>query len=229
MRGLRATAVGVALAVCTFACACAQAAPVTPARITELCTQAEGPAHCGRLIEGEQLKALPNLATRDGRKLSVLLYPSGTREFVDVDSLHGDITWSLWDYVSSLNTVVLFTTVGDRLGYAVLQRYNNLLTAIPGEPSVSPDRQRFAVADFCREICDNELTVWQISREGIRKELVWKPDAAGSAPWSDVSVQWKDVETLIVEYTASGEDKPRTVERRLADAQWRRINGNATQ
>ncbi len=224
MRGMRATAVGVALAVCTFACA--QAAPVTPARIAELCTQAEGPAHCGRLIEAEQLKALPNLANRDGRKLSVLLYPSGTREFVDVDSLHGDITWSLWDYISALNAVVLFTTDGDRLGYAVLQRYTGQVTALPAEPTHSPDRQRFAVADFCREICDNELTVWQISREGVRKELVWKPNAAGSAPWSDVTVQWKDAATLSVEYTANGEDKPRIVERRLTDAQWRRVSGN---
>ena len=225
MRGLRATAVGVALA----ACCCVQAAPVTPARITELCAQAEGPAHCGRLIEAEQLKSLPNLATRDGRKLSVLLYPSGTREFVDVDSVRGDTSWSLWDYVSPLNAVVLFTTDGDRLGYAVLQRYNNQLTAIPAEPSVSPDRLRFAVADFCREICDNEITVWQIAREGIRKELTWKPGAAASAPWSDVTVQWKDAGTLSVEYTAGGEDKPRTVERRLTDSQWRRINGPAAQ
>ena len=60
--------------------------------------------------------AVANLATRDGRKLSVLLYPSGTREFVDVDSLRGDTSWSLWDYVSPLNAVVLFTTDGDRLG-----------------------------------------------------------------------------------------------------------------
>lgn len=207
-------AIGVALA----ACACAHATPVAPARVTELCSRAEGPAHCGRLIEAEQLKALPNLATRDGATLKVLLYPSGTREFVDVESLHGDKTWSLWDYLSSLNVVVLFTTDADRLGYAMLQRYTGQVTTIPGEPSVSPDRQRFAVADFCRVHCDNEVTVWQISREGIRRELSWTP----RAEWSDVTVQWKGDETLVLQYTLKGEDKPRTAELRLADAQWRR-------
>ena len=211
---MRAMAIGMALA----ACVCAQATPVTPARVTELCARAEGPAHCGRLIEAEQLKALPNLATRDGSTLKVLLYPSGTRDFVDVESLHGDKTWALWDYVNSLNVVVLFTTDADRLGYAMLQRYTGQVVTIPGEPSVSPDRQRFAVADFCRDHCDNEVTVWQVSREGIRRELAWKP----LAEWSDVTVLWRDAETLILRYTLRGEDKTSTTVLGLADAQWRR-------
>ena len=39
--------------------------------MTELCAQADGPAHCGRLVEADQLKALPNLAMRDGDTLKV--------------------------------------------------------------------------------------------------------------------------------------------------------------
>ena len=126
-----------------------RAAPVTPARVTELCAQAEGPAHCGRLIEAEQLKALPNLAIRDGDTLKVPLYPTGTRDFVDVDTLHGSKTWSLWDYWSPVNVVVLFTTDIDRIGYAMLQRATGQVTALPAEPLLSPDRQHAAVADFC--------------------------------------------------------------------------------
>jgi hypothetical protein len=202
-----------------------RAAPVTPARITDLCAQAEGPAHCGRLIEADQLKALPNLAIRDGGTLKVLLYPSGSRDFVDVDTLHGSKTWSLWDYWSPVNVVVLFTTDMDRIGYATLQRTTGQVNALPAEPSLSPDRQHLAVADFCAANCDNEVAVWRIAREGIRKEYVWKPNAQ----WSDVTTQWKGDNTVVVEFTPKGEDKPRTVEHRLSDAEWQRYGARATQ
>ena len=46
-------------------------------RVAELCAQVESPAHCGRMIEAEQLKALPNLARRDGDTLTVPLFPVG--------------------------------------------------------------------------------------------------------------------------------------------------------
>jgi hypothetical protein len=212
--------VGPAMAL---ACLCAHAAPVTPARITELCAQAEGPAHCGRLVEADQLKALPNLAVRDGATLKVLLYPTGAREFVDVDTLHGSTTWSLWDFGSPVNVVVLFTTDMDRIGYATLQRTTGQVTAMPAEPSLSPDRQHAAVADFCAANCDNEVSVWLVARDGIRKELAWKPDAL----WTDVSVQWKGDNTVVLEYTPKGEDKPHTVERRLSDADWQRFGARA--
>jgi len=219
MRALHVAGWAVALGIGSLA----QAAPVTQARITDLCAQAEGPAHCGRLIEADQLKALPNLAIRDGGTLKVLLYPTGAREFVDVDTLHGSTTWSLWDYWSQVNVVVLFTTDTDRLGYATLQRTTGQVTAVPAEPSLSPDRQHMAVADFCATNCDNEVSVWAVARDGIRKELGWKPDA----PWTDVSVQWKGDNTVVLEYTPKGEDKPRTVERRLVDAEWQRIGTRA--
>ena len=209
-------AMGCAVALAT--CASVLAAPVTPARVTELCAQAEGPAHCGRLIEADQLKTLPNLAIREGATLKVLLFPSGAREFVDVDSLHGATTWSLWDYWSPVNVVVLFTTDLDRIGYATLQRTTGQVAALPAEPSLSPDRQQLAVADFCRAKCDNEVTVWRIARDGIRKEYVWKPETE----WSDVTVQWKGDNTVVVDFTPAGESKPRTLERRITDAGWQR-------
>ena len=193
--------------------------------MTELCAQAEDPAHCGRLIEADQLKSLPNLAVRNGATLKVLLFPSGAREFVDVDSIHGATTWSLWDYWSAVNIVVLFTTDLDRIGYAALQRTTGQVTALPAEPSLSPDRQHLAVADFCRATCDNEVTVWRVSREGIQKQYGWKPDAE----WSDVTVQWRSDNALVVEFTPKGDDKARTLERRLTDTEWRRYGSRAAQ
>ena len=55
----------------------ALAASPTPEHVLELCLHAEGPAHCGRLIEAEQMKTLPDLATRDGDTLRVTMFPSG--------------------------------------------------------------------------------------------------------------------------------------------------------
>ena len=201
------------------------AAPVTAARITELCAQADGPAHCGRLIEADQMKTLPNLAVREGATLKVLLFPSGAREFVDVDSLAGGTTWSLWDYWSPVNVVVLYTTDLDRIGYATLQRTTGQVVALPAEPSLSPDRQRMAVADFCRANCDNEVSVWRIARDGISKEYGWKPDAE----WSDVTLQWKGDNTVVVEFTPKGEDKARTLERRMTDPGWQRYGSRPSQ
>jgi len=196
-----------------------QAAPPTPERVLELCAQVEGPSHCGRLVEAEQLKALPNLAVRDGDTLRVSLFPSGTRDFVDAIMSSNERTYALWDYWSPINAVVLFITAGDELRYAVLQRATGVVSVLPAEPSLAPDRQRVAVADFCASRCDNEITLWRVTREGLRKEASLAPSAA----WTDVTAAWKNAETLTIQYTPPGEEKPRTQERALADKEWKRF------
>jgi hypothetical protein len=195
------------------------AAPPTPERVLELCARVESPAHCGRLIEAEQLKALPNLAVRNGDTLRVSLFPSGTRDYVDSIASSNERSYALWDYWSPINAIVLLVTSGDTLSYAVLQRATGQITALPAEPVLAPDRQRVAVADFCATQCVNELSVWRVGREGLRKELGFTP----AAPWSDVTATWKDGETLTVQYTLPGDDKPRTVERKVSAADWQRF------
>jgi len=206
---------------CAFLAVCAaagHAASPTQERVLALCARADGPAHCGRLIEAEQLKALPNLAVRNGDTLRVSLFPSGTRDFVDTFTLTAERSYALWDYWSPINAVVLFVTVGEDLSYAVLQRANGQLTALPAEPVLAPDRQRVAVADFCAKRCTNELTIWRVTRDGLRRELGWKAPAA----WSDVTVAWKSDDTLMIEHTKPGDDKPQVLERKLGASGWQR-------
>ncbi|MEP7328977.1 MAG: hypothetical protein ABI777_07180 [Betaproteobacteria bacterium] len=181
-----------------------------------LCAQVESPGHCGRRIEAEQLKVLPNLAVRDGDTLKVSLYPTGSRDFVDAIVGADARAYALWDYWSPVNAVVMFISDGERLSYAVLQRANGQLTALPAEPVLAPDRQHLAVADFCAKDCSDQITVWRIARDGIRKESSWSPHAS----WSDVTVTWKDGDVLVLEYTVAGEDKARTSERKLTAADW---------
>ncbi len=194
------------------------AAPLSQERIMQLCAQTDGPGHCGRLIEAEQLKTLPSLAVRDGDKLRVTLFPSGIREFVDTTTVADVKGFALWDYWSPVNAVVMFTSDNDHVGYAVLQRATGKLTTVPAEPVLAPNRQHLAVADFCTADCTNELSVWRIARDGIRKAASFRPPEA----WRDVTVSWMDGDTLNLSYSLPGEDKPRTQARRLDAPDWRR-------
>jgi len=219
MRFQRPCVAAALAAAVTFAPISAPAAPLAPARVAELCANADGLPHCGQLIEAEQLKSLPNLAVRDGDTLRVSLFPTGVREFVDVDTVRGSQTFSVWDYWGSINAVVLFTTNFDQTGYAVLQRATGQVTALPAEPVLAPDRQRLAVADFCEKDCNNNITVWRVTRDGVRRESAWKPQDS----WTDVTVSWKDPATLAIEHTRS-DGKTLTLERRLTDPGWAKLD-----
>ena len=89
------------------------AVPLTPEELAKVCAQAEDASHCGRLVEAVQLKRLPSLAVRDGVDLRVSLFPSGTATFTDIETLNGGRSYSLWDFISEINSVVLYVTEGD--------------------------------------------------------------------------------------------------------------------
>jgi hypothetical protein len=193
----------------------ALAVPPAADEIAKLCSDAEGPAHCMRLVEAQQLTRLPGLATRDGNVLRVTLFPSGSTTFEDVDTLAGGTSHALWDYVNELNAVVLWTMRDDDASFILLQRTTGRRTNLPSEPFVSPDRQRLVTADFCASRCENKLALWRVSREAVVREAEWQPDE----PWTDAGVKWKDADTLVVEYTtASGAAKK--LERKLGDPGW---------
>ena len=172
------------------------------------------------MVEQIQLKRLPNLATRDGTTLKVSLYPSGSVAFADTEALNGGRSYSLWDYLDSINAVLLYTTDGDAVTFTLLQRSNGRRIELPTEPAVSPDRQRLVTADFCPSQCVNELAVWRVTRDGVTKELTWKPREA----WTDAGAQWKTAETLVIEYTPAGNAKAGQLERRLTDPTWQRVS-----
>jgi hypothetical protein len=211
---------GAAAASTLTALAPVAAAPLGPEELASLCAQSEGPAHCGRMVEQVQLKRLPNLATRDGTTLKVSLYPSGSAAFADTEALNGGRSYSLWDYLDPINAVLLYTTDGDTVTFTLVQRANGRRIELPTEPVLAPDRQRLVTADFCPSQCVNELAVWRVTRDGVYKELTWKPPET----WADAGAKWKTAETLVIEYTFAGNAKAGQVERRLADPTWRRLS-----
>jgi hypothetical protein len=218
-RGRAAPGFFAAAALASLSASPVPAAPLSRAELATLCAQAEGPSHCARLVEEVQLKRLPNLAVREGVNLKVSLYPAGNATFADTEALNGGRSYSLWDYLDPINAVLLFTTDGDTLTYTLLQRVNGRKYELPTEPKVSPDRQRLVTADICEKQCVNEIAVWRVTREGVRKELAWKPQDA----WSDAGATWKDADTLSIEYTLPGASKTSVVERRLSDPGWTRV------
>ena len=151
-------------------------APPTPADIATLCASAEDQSHCGRLVEGWQMPRLPGLATRNGDELRVTLFPSGVATFRDEVRITGAQTYALWDALDRINGVVLFTTDGDRSGFLLLLRNNGRQVRLPAEPMLSPDRQYLVTADFCASGCDNEVALWRVTREDVRKDRVLRPD-----------------------------------------------------
>jgi hypothetical protein len=209
----------VALAAIALLAPAVRAVPLSPEELARLCAEADDAAHCGRLVEETQIKRLPNLATRDGATLGISLYPSGTRSFVDVEAPNGGRSYSLWDYLSEINAVVLFVTDGDDTSFTLLLRASGRVAELPADPKLSPDRARLVTADFCEKRCGNELAVWRVTRDGVRKESAWKPTAG----WSDVVASWKDPDTVAIAYTAAGAEVRSKIERRLSDPSWTRV------
>jgi hypothetical protein len=183
------------LALCG-AVALARAGSISPAQVAELCANAEDTAHCGRLIEEKQLKRFAGLATRDGDDLRVSLYPRGEATFRDVVRVSGAESYTLWDVLSEINAVLVFHTDGDRTGYILLTRTNGRQYKLPAEPALSPDRQYLVTADFCADGCDNEAALWRVTRDDVRKERVFKPQA----PWRDVTAEWSGPDAVVLDY-----------------------------
>jgi hypothetical protein len=206
------------LAYCALACApiLAHAGSVTPAQVAELCAGAEDTAHCGRLIEEKQIKRFAGLATRDGDDLRVSLYPKGETTFRDVVRVSGAESYALWDVLSEINSVLVFHTDGDRTGYILLTRTNGRQYKLPTEPALSPDRQYLVTADFCADGCDNEAALWRVTRDDVRKERVFKPDAA----WRDATAEWSGPDAVVFDYRA-GDGERRQLRLGPGDPLWR--------
>ena len=198
----------------------ARGVALTSDELSAVCAQTEGSAHCARQVEELQLKRLPNLAVREGDVLKVSLYPSGVVAFTDTEALNGGRAYSLWDFVSEINAVVLFVTDGGNVSFMLLQRSGGRRVELPAEPRVSPDRARLATADFCASNCINELALWRVTRDGVQKEASWQPRES----WIDAGVTWKDSGTVVVEYTVAGATASAKLERRLTDPGWVRTN-----
>jgi hypothetical protein len=196
----------------------AHAAPMSRADLTALCIEAEDEAHCGRLVEARQLRALSRVAERNGDELRIALVPFGLTTFRDSVNVRGTRSYAIWDYVEDLDTLVLFTTNGDRSGFMLVQRRGGAEYGLPAEPVFSPDRRHFVTTDVCPRACEHEIAIWRIGPEGVAKEATWRPPV----DWSDANAGWHGSGRIAIDYSTAPDGASHTVERRLADPSWQK-------
>jgi tRNA (guanine-N7-)-methyltransferase len=78
-------------------------------------------------------------------------------------------------------------------------------------PKKRHHKRRLLTAPFV-----HELALWRVTRDGVRKELSWRPRDA----WTDAVATWKDAQTIVIDYAVGDTDKRATLTRRLADTDW---------
>ncbi len=167
------------------------ASPLSQQEIVSLCGNAEDPTHCGRLIEEVQLKRLPNLARRDGNALIVSLYPSGTATFKDSDDPIAGRSYSLWDFLDSINAVVLYSTAGDATTFILVRRTTERAHSICRRSRACRRTGSTSSPWTCVPTqCGNEIAVWRVAPESLRKELAWTPGRAVGGRCRDLE-GWK--------------------------------------
>jgi len=205
-----------AMAACSLH---ARAGSLTPAQVGALCANAEDMSHCGRLIEEQQLKRFAGIASRDGDALRVTLYPRGDVVFRDLVRPTAVESYTLWDVMPEINAVVVFVNQGDRSSYALLMRANGRQFRLPAEPALAPDKQSIVTADFCASGCDNEVALWRVTRDDVRKERMFQ----AVVPWSDVTAEWSGPDTVTIEYVVEGQAQRQQMQLARGDARWRLV------
>jgi hypothetical protein len=191
--------------------------PLSTDQFARACANTADPADCGKKVEAEQMKrAAPSvsaLARRDGKLLAVSVPGEPPFIFEDVDSEAGPNT-SFYSYSAVADSVVLYRARADKIEFILVHRPTGSTTDIPNEPKFNSDGRFFVTSDFCKEGCENRITVWRVERRGPTRERVFVP----RTPWSDADVSWGSPRRLIVDATANG--KSAAINLDMNDPRW---------
>jgi hypothetical protein len=222
-----------ALGAVLCASAAASAAPPTQLAILRACGDADSPAQCERVIEVDQIRQFPGVASRAGGVLR-LKAKSGVVELRDngipgADDERPDFrAYAFWDYWILRNAAIV--SVASRAGdhYLLVDLNRGTQTKLIAEPVQSPDGNRFLVVDMCETQCSNTIEIWRYDRDRPSRERWYRP----KEKWYEADVRWKDSAALEIEYSvavgsvpAEGEAGPQLSRERarvvrLADRLW---------
>jgi hypothetical protein len=193
------------------------AVPLTTQDIVELCTDADDPPHCGKLIERRQLRGHPKVAVRNGYTLEIPIQHGDPVRFTD----NASRDYSLWQVFEKIDFAVVWDQAedGSSSRFVMVDLVNGRTFNLAGEPVLSPDERHIASADFCAKGCTRELALWRVFPKELRKLRIY----GATSGWIDVGVQWKDANTLLVDID---EDKgqgrtSRTLTLPLDDKAWK--------
>jgi hypothetical protein len=192
--------------------------PVTVAapsqdQFAKLCANTGDPADCGKKIEAQQIGRASAVVKRDGALLAVTMPGEPPFIFEDKPGEAGPNV-SFYAYHAPSDAVVLYRAEADKLDFVLVHRATTSVTDIPNEPNFNSDGRYFVTADFCKEGCENRVSVWRFERRGPARERVFAP----RKPWTDAGVSWGAPRRLIVDYTEDG--KNASVNLELNDPRW---------
>ena len=201
------------IALCLMVVGCALAAPPSRDAITKACDEADHAAQCERLLEIQQMKQFPTVAERDGRVLRLKTRPGvAPVELRDSGDPANDTgaeyrAHALWDVWPQRKIAVVSVMTHGIDYYLAVDLDRGTQTRLAAEPMLSPDGQRFLVADLCEKECANVIQIWRFDRDRVVRERSFKP----TEKWYESDVAWRDPATLVIEYSVAA---PR---RRLAE------------
>ena len=205
-----------------FVASCANAQPVatiatiaapTAAQFAKLCANTVDPADCGKKIEAEQIKRAGAVVKRAGNLLAVTVPGEPPFLFEDKPGEAGPNV-SFFAYYALADAVVLYRARADKLDFVLVHRATTSTTELPNEPFFNSDGRFFATVDFCKEECENRLTVWRFERRGPARERVFVP----RVPWTDAGVSWGSPRRLVIDYTEDGKSASMNLE--MNDPRW---------
>ncbi len=188
------------------------AAP-SAAQFAKLCTNTADPADCGKKIEAEQIKGAGAIVKRDGILLAVTMPGEPPFLFEDKPGEAGPNV-SFFAYNAPSDSVVLYRARADKLDFVLVHRATTSTTDLPNEPFFNSDGRFFVTADFCKDECENRLSVWRFERRGPARERIYTPRTT----WSDAGVTWGSPRRLVIDYTEDGKNASMNLD--MNDPRW---------
>jgi hypothetical protein len=182
-------------------------------QFAKLCANTADPADCGKKIESEQIRRAGAVVKRDGSLLAVTAPGEPPFLFEDKTGEAGPNV-SFFAYNAQADAVVLYRAQADKIDFVLVHRATMSTTDLPNEPYFNSDGRYFVTVDFCKEGCENRLSVWRFERRGPARERVFAP----RTPWTDAGVSWGAPRRLVVDYTENGRNASINLD--LSDPRW---------
>ena len=185
----------------------------TSAQFAKLCANTADPGDCGKKIEADQIKRAGAIVKREGNLLAVTV--PGEPPFLFEDKLgEAGPSVSFFAYYALADAVVLYRAQADKLDFVLVHRATTSITDLPNEPFFNSDGRYFVTVDFCKDDCENRLSMWRFERRGPVRERIFTP----RAPWSDAGVSWGSPRRLVIDYTEAGKSASMNLD--TTDPRW---------
>jgi hypothetical protein len=204
MKSVECAALVLALAAVALATPGVRATPLPTPAIVKLCAGADGPQHCERLIEIEQMKQFPGIASRDGAALRLGHRAGGPAvELKDVEEAGDGAAFrghAFWDYWPKQRMAIVSVTARDSDYFLVVDLERRTQTRVGAEPVLAPGGEHFLVADLCETRCGNVIELWRFDADGLVKSKTLKP----LDKWYNAEAKWRDATTVTLDYGIAG-------------------------